>query len=107
MAILFAWPSARLEPRDLPVGVAVLGRLVGAGDAAQPVGLIGQLMPPGAGSNLLRSTGYFDGAGAWQHVAVLAGWAALGLALLAFADVRARVAARRSPLKRFREIVAA
>jgi hypothetical protein len=59
----------------------------------QPVGLIGQLMPPGAGSNLLRSTGYFDGAGAWGHIAVLLGWAALGLALLAFADVRGRLAA--------------
>ena len=30
----------------------------------QPIGAIGQLMPPGAGGNLLRSTGFFDGAGA-------------------------------------------
>jgi len=73
----------------------------------QPVGVIGQLMPPGAGSNLLRSTGYFDGAGAWEHAVVLAAWAALGLALLASADVRVRMAARRSPAERFHEIVAA
>jgi hypothetical protein len=38
----------------------------------QPVGGIGQLLPPGAGGNLLRSTGFFDGAGAGGHVAVLA-----------------------------------
>jgi hypothetical protein len=30
----------------------------------QPVGGLGQLLPPGAGANLLRSTGFFDGAGA-------------------------------------------
>jgi hypothetical protein len=29
----------------------------------QPVGAIGQLLPPGAGGNLLRSTAFFDGAG--------------------------------------------
>jgi hypothetical protein len=76
----------------------------------QPVGLIGQLMPPGAGSNLLRSTGYFDGAGAWQHVVVLAGWAALGLALLGFAEVRARISAKAGAGEQtgaFHEIVAA
>jgi hypothetical protein len=49
----------------------------------QPVGGIGQLMPPGAGGNMLRSTGFFDGAGAGGHAAVLAVWTAAGLALLA------------------------
>jgi hypothetical protein len=48
----------------------------------RPVGAIGQLMPPGAGGNLLRSTGLFDGAAAGRHVAVLAVWAAVGFALL-------------------------
>jgi hypothetical protein len=48
----------------------------------EPVGGLGQLLPPGAGANLLRSTGFFDGAGAGGHVAVLAVWAALGLAAL-------------------------
>jgi hypothetical protein len=56
----------------------------------QPVGLIGQLMPPGAGGNLVRSTGYFDGAAAGGHVAVLAGWALAGMALLVVAGLRRR-----------------
>jgi hypothetical protein len=46
----------------------------------EPVGGLGQLLPPGAGANLLRSTGFFDGAGAVEHIAVLAVWAGLGLA---------------------------
>jgi hypothetical protein len=49
----------------------------------QPVGAIGQLLPPGAGGNLVRSTGFFDGAGAWGHVAVLVAWALIGFAALA------------------------
>jgi hypothetical protein len=58
----------------------------------QPVGWLGQLLPPGAGSNLLRSTGYFDGAGASGHIWVLAAWAALGLGALAAAALRSRAA---------------
>jgi hypothetical protein len=38
--------------------------------------VIGQLLPPGAGGNLLRSTGFFDGAGGAEHLTVLAVWAA-------------------------------
>jgi hypothetical protein len=60
----------------------------------QPVGAIGQLMPPGAGANLLRSTGFFDGAAAGGHVAVLAAWAGAGLAALLVAGLRG---ARRVP----------
>jgi hypothetical protein len=56
----------------------------------QPVGAIGQLMPPGAGGNLLRSTGFFDGAGAGTHLMVLAAWALTGLALIAVAALRSR-----------------
>ena len=56
----------------------------------QPVGAIGQLMPPGAGANLLRSTGFFDGAAAGGHVAVLAAWACAGLAALLVAGLRGR-----------------
>ena len=54
----------------------------------QPVGGIGQLMPPGAGANLLRSTGFFDGAAAAEYIAVLAVWALAGLALLLISDLR-------------------
>jgi hypothetical protein len=48
----------------------------------QPIGLIGQLLPPGAGGNLLRSTAYFDGAGSGWHLAVLVGWAAFGFSAI-------------------------
>jgi hypothetical protein len=56
----------------------------------QPVGAIGQLMPPGAGANLLRSTGFFDGAAAGGHVAVLGAWALAGLLALLAAALRGR-----------------
>ena len=56
----------------------------------EPVGDLGQLLPPGAGGNLLRSTGFFDGAGAGGHVAVLLVWTLAGLAALAAAQVRVR-----------------
>jgi hypothetical protein len=61
-------------------------------------GDLGQALPPGAGGNLLRSTGYFDGAGAWGHVAVLAAWTAAGVAAIAFAALRARRAESHSTL---------
>ena len=64
----------------------------GAGSAPEllpkPVGGIGRLLPPGRGANLLRSTGFFDGAAAGGHVAVLAAWALGGLALLLASAVR-------------------
>ena len=60
----------------------------------QPVGVIGQLLPPGAGANLLRSTGFFDGAAAGGHVAVLAAWALAGLALVLIFGLRHVTAAR-------------
>ena len=56
----------------------------------QPVGGLGQLLPPGAGGNLLRSTGFFDGAGAGRPTAVLAVWALAGLTLLLAAAARGR-----------------
>ena len=56
----------------------------------EPVGAFGQLLPLGAGANLLRSTSFFDGAAAGGHVAVLAAWALAGLAALAVAQLGAR-----------------
>jgi hypothetical protein len=56
----------------------------------EPVGGLGQLLPPGAGANLLRSTGFFDGAGAGEHVAVLAIWALAGLAVLLLTSLSSR-----------------
>jgi hypothetical protein len=64
----------------------------GAGSAPEllpePAGGIGQLLPPGAGANLLRSTGFFDGAAAGAPMTVLLAWALGGLALLALATAR-------------------
>jgi len=56
----------------------------------EPAGAIGQLLPPGAGGNLLRSTGFFDGAGGAQHIAVLACWAIAGFAAVLIAGTRRR-----------------
>jgi hypothetical protein len=50
---------------------------------ATPWREIGQAMPPGAGSQLLRSVSFFEGAGSLTPWVVLAGWAAVGLLLLA------------------------
>lgn len=44
-------------------------------------GALGQLLPPGALGSALRSTAYFDGAGAAVPLLVLTGWALAGLAL--------------------------
>ncbi|MCX4824920.1 ABC transporter permease [Streptomyces sp. NBC_01142] len=48
----------------------------------EPVGVIGQWLPPGAGATLLRSVTYFDGSGAAASVLTLSIWAALGLAAM-------------------------
>ncbi len=72
------------------VGNPFSGAAAGPHMLPEPAGLIGQLLPPGAGANLARITGYFDGAAASGHVAVLAAWALAGLALLAVAARRER-----------------
>ncbi|MFE2059680.1 ABC transporter permease, partial [Streptomyces sp. NPDC059446] len=46
----------------------------------EPVGAIGQWLPPGAGGSLLRSVAFFDGSAAGGPVLVLAVWALLGIA---------------------------
>ncbi|QYJ02734.1 hypothetical protein KUV85_10325 [Nocardioides panacisoli] len=46
-----------------------------------PLGSLGQLFPPGAVGSALRSTSYFDGAGALAPVLVLCTWAVAGLGL--------------------------
>ncbi|MET0425113.1 MAG: hypothetical protein ABW046_14605 [Actinoplanes sp.] len=53
-------------------------------------GALGQLLPPGAGGQLLRSTAYFDGRGATHAITVLLSWLALGAALCALANLRSR-----------------
>ena len=54
-------------------------------------GLIGRLLPPGAGGNLLRNTAFFDGAGSGGPLAVLLVWTVLGLgAIMAGAAMQRR-----------------
>jgi len=83
------------------VGNPFSGAASGPEMLPRPLGDIGQLMPPGAGGNLLRSTGFFDGAAAGGHVAVLATWTLAGLAALIAASIRGRRAAgARTPVLR-------
>ena len=51
-------------------------------------GTLGQWLPQGATATLLRSTAYFDGAGATTAISVLACWAVAGTALVVIAAVR-------------------
>ncbi len=57
-----------------------------------PWGEIGQLLPPGAGSTLLRLVSYFPEASTLQPWLVLTAWTALGLALLLIGHRRTVVA---------------
>ncbi|WP_410875066.1 hypothetical protein [Nocardia sp. A7] len=59
----------------------------------QPWGTIGQLLPPGAATSLLRSVAYFDGAGAVGPLTVLLVWAVSGVALLGLGALRTPKAA--------------
>jgi hypothetical protein len=60
----------------------------------QPAGAIGQLLPPGAGGSLLRSTALFDGAAATRPLVVLVAWVALGLLAAGVAAMRGRRSGR-------------
>ncbi|TGB14209.1 ABC transporter permease [Streptomyces sp. MZ04] len=54
----------------------------------EPAGLIGQLLPPGAGGTLLRSVSFFDGARITGPVVTLAVWALLGLTAVGLGALR-------------------
>jgi len=62
-------------------------------------GELGQLMPPGAGGQLTRSTAYFDGHGVAHPVVVLLCWLAVGLLLCLASAVRARRAEATEPAR--------
>ncbi|GIE91034.1 ABC transporter permease [Actinoplanes regularis] len=53
-------------------------------------GPLGQLLPPGAGGQLLRSTAFFDGHGAAHSIIVLSAWLAAGVVLCAIGGLRSR-----------------
>lgn len=59
----------------------------------QPWGVVGQFLPVGAGGTLLRSAAFFDGAGAGRSLAVLAGYALVGLALVLLGSRSPRIGA--------------
>jgi hypothetical protein len=100
--LAIAWAAAGLAALIGRAGLAmagalmiVLGNAFSAMSSApellpEPAGAIGRLMPSGAGGNLVRSTGFFDGAGAGDHLIVLAAWSLLGLAALVAAGPRER-----------------
>ena len=62
-------------------------------------GTLGQLLPPGAGVHLLRSTAYFDDHGAGHSVLVLLAWLGLGAALSMIGHHRGRRATPSAPLR--------
>ena len=51
-------------------------------------GALGQWLPQGATATLLRSTAFFDGAGATTAIVVLTCWAVAGAALIVIAAAR-------------------
>jgi hypothetical protein len=56
----------------------------------QPWGAIGQYLPPGAGSSLIRSVGFFDGAKAMLPAIVLSAYSVVGLVLVVLGGRRRR-----------------
>ncbi|RSM40679.1 hypothetical protein DMB66_56845 [Actinoplanes sp. ATCC 53533] len=83
--------AAVLDRAGLALGALVVflvgNALSGVSSAAellpQPWGAVGQALPIGAGSTLLRSVAYFDGNGAGSALAVLCAYAIGGLLLVA------------------------
>ncbi|MFH9610136.1 ABC transporter permease [Streptomyces sp. NPDC017448] len=89
--------AALLGPRGIGVGallMVLLGNSFSGVTSApellpEPVGTIGQWLPPGAGGSLLRSVAFFDGGAAGGAVLTLSLWSTLGLAAV--------LAVRRAP----------
>ncbi len=85
--------AALLGPRGIGLGallMVLLGNSFSGVTSApellpEPVGAIGQWLPPGAGGSLLRSVGFFDGGAAGGAVLTLSLWSALGLAAVLLA----------------------
>jgi hypothetical protein len=76
----------------LPLGVPLSGTTSAPELLPTGWGTLGQLLPPGATGSALRSTAFFDGAGAAAPLVVLGCWAVAGLVLL---SVPARSRTRR------------
>lgn len=63
----------------------------------EPVGALGQWLPPGAGGSLLRAVGFFAGRGADSPVLVLTSWALAGLTLVTLGGLRQGGSSRSAP----------
>ncbi|MFJ4080599.1 ABC transporter permease [Streptomyces iakyrus] len=101
MASAVAGLAALLGTAGIGIGAATVMLLgnpfSGATSAPQmlpePAGAIGQWLPPGAGTTLLRSVSFFDGAAATGPALTLAWWTVLGLgAVLLGSSLKARKA---------------
>ncbi|WP_051808926.1 hypothetical protein [Streptomyces sp. NRRL S-378] len=73
----------------------------------EPAGLVGQWLPPGAGSSLLRSVAFFDGAGSAGPALVLSLWAVLGVTAVMVAGRRRPAPAGSTPAAQPRVAAAA
>ncbi|MFI6335233.1 ABC transporter permease [Streptomyces sp. NPDC050535] len=90
--------AALVGPPGIAVGallVVLLGNPFSGASSApemlpEPVGAIGQWLPPGAGTSLLRSVSFFDGAAATGPALTLTWWAALGLGAVLLGDTLSR-----------------
>lgn len=69
----------------------------------EPVGMIGQWLPPGAGGSLLRSVAFFDGSAAGGAVLTLSLWSLFGLAAVLLARRTPTPAAPAAPAAPTRE----
>ncbi|MFJ2436382.1 ABC transporter permease [Streptomyces anulatus] len=85
--------AALFGPRGIGLGallMVLLGNSFSGVSSAphllpEPVGAIGQWLPPGAGGSLLRSVAFFDGSAAGGAVLTLSLWTLFGLAAVLFA----------------------
>ncbi|MDG9686427.1 ABC transporter permease [Streptomyces sp. DH18] len=85
--------AALLGPRGIGLGallMVLLGNPFSGVTSApellpEPVGAIGQWLPPGAGGSLLRSVAFFDGSAAGAAVLTLSLWTLFGLAAVLIA----------------------
>ncbi|MEU3600487.1 ABC transporter permease [Streptomyces sp. NPDC006798] len=98
IAAASAGPAALLGRAGLAAG-SVLTVLIGtpfSGAASapellpEPMGALGALLPPGAGTRLIRSQAYFEGAASTGPLLILTAWAALGLTAVLLGARRSR-----------------
>ncbi|GAA1914324.1 hypothetical protein GCM10009716_24740 [Streptomyces sodiiphilus] len=102
VAATVAGLGALIGPPGIGVGAVLMvlfGNSFSAAASApqllpEPVGTLGQWLPPGAGASLIRSVSFFDGAGAGQPLPALALWTAAGFSVMLLRDLTPRGAGR-------------